>query len=114
VLRGGLDHAAQQLPVCRLDPLAIREGLPGASDAVGEGVSHALELVEAGEPGAGGRDGNPDFDLDPRKRLGRELGQLSLEAADLAAKLGAGEVLVAADSKRNRLSFEQIRHRSRV
>jgi hypothetical protein len=114
VLRGGLDHAPQQLAISPLDLLALAKRGAGEGDAGGEGVSHALELLEAGEPRAARPRGDPNVDLHSREGLYREPGELALEAADLAAQLGSSEALVAIDSKRNRLSCEQLRHRSRV
>jgi hypothetical protein len=114
MLGGGLDHAPQQLAVADLELALLPERDARAGNAVREGVSHALELFEAGKPRTRRHSGDAGIDFDPRERLGREPRELALEAADLAAQLGASEALVAADSKRNRLSFEQFRHRSRV
>ena len=114
VLGRGLDHATQQLAIARLECLAVPERNARAGDSVGESVPHALELFETGKPRTGRCRGNAGVYFDPRERLRREPRELPLEAADLTAQLGAGEALVAADSKRNRLSFEQFRHRSRV
>jgi hypothetical protein len=114
VLGGGLGHLPQQFAISLLDLASLAKRDASATDAVGEGVPYALELVETGEPRAARRRGNPNVDFHSRKGLDRELGELALEAANLAAQLDPSEALVAPESKRNRLSFEQFRHRSRV
>lgn len=114
VLGRRLDHATQQLPVAGLQLPLPAQPDPRLGDAAGERVTHTLQLVEAGEPRTARRRGHARVDRETRERFGGEMGQLALEPPDLAAQLSASEALVAVDSKRNRLSFEQLRHRSRV
>jgi hypothetical protein len=100
VLGGGVEHATQQLAVLRLQLGPLAEGEAGAGDPCGERVAHPLQLAEAGDPRLAPGRGDAGVDLDPGEGLDHEAGELALEAADLAAQLGASEALVAPHSKR--------------
>jgi hypothetical protein len=69
VLRGGIEHAAQQLAVLSLQLLLLPEGQPGSRDPTRQRVAHALQLPQARDPrfAVWGRDAG--VDLDPRERL---------------------------------------------
>lgn len=106
------EHLPQELAVARLDLLALLELAPSGADSRRQGIAHALELAEAERAGrASARGGHRGLDPQARKRLRRELAELTLEAADLAPQLLAGEALVAADAERGGVvSLEQIGH----
>lgn len=110
VLGGSGEHAAEQLPVARLQPGLAAQRVARLGDPPGEAVAHPLQLSQVGDVRDARR---PDAgrDRQPREGLRREPQQLPLEAADLAAQLGPREALVASDQQRvPLLSFEQIRH----
>jgi hypothetical protein len=113
VLGGRGQHPPQQLTIARLDLGLPGERGPGGGDPRRERVAHLLQLPEAGDPRLPEARGNPGVEREPGEGLGREARELVLEAADLAAQLGAREALVAPYSKRaERVSIEQIRHRT--
>jgi hypothetical protein len=104
-------HSPQQLAVAGLDLGLLGERGPRGGDPRCECVAHLLQLLEAGDPRLPEGGGNPAVEREPGEGLGREARELVLEAADLAAQLGAREALVAPYSKRcERFSIEQIRH----
>jgi len=72
VLGGGVEHASQQLAVLSLQLLLLLEGQPGSRDPIRQGVAHALQLPQAGDPrfAVWGRDAG--VDLDPGERLDHE------------------------------------------
>ena len=113
VLGGRRQHAAQHLAVAGLQFALSFESDAGRRDPLGKRVAHPLELLEAGDTRLGKVAGDRGVDGDARKSLGGEPGELMLEAGDLAPQLGAREALVASHSKRReRLSIEQIRHKT--
>ena len=106
-------HAAQELTIAGLQFALCLQRQARRGDPLGKRVAHLLQLVEAGHPRFGEMTGNRSVDDDARKGLGREAGELMLEAGDLAPQLGAREALVASHSKRREhLSIEQIRHKN--
>lgn len=106
-------HAAQQLTIAGLQLTLRLQRQARRGDPLGKRVAHLLQLVEAGNPRFGEMAGDRSVDDDARKGLGREAGELVLEAGDLAPQLGAREALVASHSKRReRLSIEQIWHKN--
>jgi hypothetical protein len=115
VLGRRLDHPPQELTIAPLKLRALAEGEPGRGDPRRQRVTHPLELTEIGDARLGRRCGDRGLDRHPRKRLGLEGGELSLEAADLPSQLGPGEALVAPHpGGGKRLPVEQIQHRDRV
>ena len=109
---GGVrQHPLQQLAVAGLDHRSLVEGDAGSADSGREIVANALQLAEVEDAGLVGRGGHSAVELDPRKSLGEEPGQLLLEPADLAAQLDPRQPLVSTDAERSEsVSFEQIRH----
>jgi hypothetical protein len=115
VLGGRGQHPAQKLavPPLGLGPLAQRPA--SGRDPGRQRIAHLLELLEAGDARLAERSGHPGLDRQPRKGLCREAGELALEPTDLAPQLGTGKALVGSrPERREPLSIEQIRHRSRV
>lgn len=111
VFGGGVEHAAQQLAVASLELGLLLKRLAGRGNPVRKRVAHPLQLPKACDPRLAARDRYAGINLDPRECLHHEVSELALQAADLAAQLGASEALVAPHSKRDRcVSFEQIRH----
>lgn len=102
VLGGVGQHAPQQLAVANLGAGLLAEGEVRLADPHGERVAHPLQLGEAGHPRRAGRRADAGLDLEAGKGLGGEPRELALEAADLAAQLGAGEALVAPRAQRSR------------
>ena len=90
-----LDQALKQLAVGGLDSGLRGERGSGLPGALGELVAHALEGAEVEHAWARRRGGDPVGDVEAAEALEGETRQLELEAADLAAQLGAGEALVA-------------------
>jgi hypothetical protein len=90
-----LDQGAQQLAVGGLDRGLRREGGVGLPDALGKLIAHTLEGAEIEHAWARHRGGHPVGDIEAAEALEGEARQLELEAADLAAQLGARRALVA-------------------
>jgi hypothetical protein len=88
-----LDQGVQQPAVGGLDGGPRGEGGGGLSCTLGKLVAHALEGAEIEHPRAGRRGGDPMGDVEAAEALEGQARQLELEAADLAAQLGAGEEL---------------------
>jgi hypothetical protein len=72
VLRGGIEHTAQQLAVLSLQLLPLPKGQPGARDPIGQRVAHALQLSQVGDSRLAARDGDAGIDLKSRERLDHE------------------------------------------
>ncbi len=86
-------------------PLAQRDAR--LADAFGERIAHPLELLEPGDARLAETGGNAGVEGEPGESLRTQPRELVLEAADLAAQLGAREALVASHSKRRkRFSIE--------
>lgn len=112
VLRWRRQHAPQQLTVAGLDDRLIPQRQTSASDPLGQGVAHLLQLLETGNARFGEVSRDPGVEVKTWKSLDGETRQLVLEAPDLAAQLGAREALIASHAKCcERVSVEQIRHR---
>jgi hypothetical protein len=112
VLGGSVEHAAQQIAVLSLELCLVPEGLLGGRNPLCQGVAYPLQLPQVRDSRFALWSSDAGFDLDPRKSLDRQVRELSLEAADLSAQLGASEALVAPHSKRiGCVSFEQTWHR---
>jgi GAF domain-containing protein len=107
-----LDQGAEKFAVGGLGGGPRGERRAGLAGALGERVAQALELAEVEQ--ARGRAGCDDRveDGDTPEAVEGEVGELELEAADLAAQLGAREALVAVDAKRrlDRLSCQHSGH----
>ena len=115
LVSGGVgEHALQQLAIA-LPELGLLGQRPTCiADPLGQRVAHPLELLQAGDPGRPLRRADAGLDRAQRESLGSQPRELTLEAPDLAAQLGAREALVASLKRNVSLSFEQTRHRSRV
>jgi hypothetical protein len=88
------------------------QGQARLGDPLRQIVAQPLQLSQVEDPRLWRERVDPMADLDPAEGLGKERGELALEAADLAPQLGPGEALVDLDAKPHRaLSCEQIRHR---
>ena len=109
---GGVgEHLLEQLPVGGLDPGSFSQGIARRGNPRRQGIANLLQLTEADQPrlGRGGRDRG--VKCETRKRLAGQLGQLSLEAANLSPQLSAGETLVALDANPSEgVSVEQLLH----
>jgi hypothetical protein len=88
-----LDQGAQQLAVCGLDGGPRGQGGGGLPGALGELVAHPLEGAEIEHMWTRRRRRDPVGDVEAAEALEGQARQLELEAADLAAQLGAGEAL---------------------
>jgi hypothetical protein len=111
VLGGGVEHAAQQIAVLSLELGLVPERLARTRDPFCQGIAHPLQLPQVRDSRFALRRSDAGLDLDSRKGLDHEVRELTLEAADLSAQLGASEALVAPHPKRDRrIQFEQIRH----
>ena len=95
--------------------VALVERQARLADPRREVVAHPLQLAEAEHPRLDGEGADLAADLDSPECLGEEARHLALEAADLASQLGAREALVDPCAKPSEsVSFEQIRHRTRL
>lgn len=99
VLGGRRQHLPQQLAVALLQLVAPAQCDAGIGDPRREGVPDALQLAEIGDPRRPRRRRDPRVHRESREGLGREPGQLSLEAPDLTPQLGPREPFVAAREK---------------
>jgi|GEM_PF-4186601 len=94
--------------------MALVESLAGCADPLGQRVADSLELLEPGDSRLAEPTGDAGVELQSRKGLGAETGELVLEPADLAPQLSARKPLIASNSKRSeRLSFKHVRHKPR-
>jgi hypothetical protein len=109
VLSGGGEHLAQLLAVAFLELVAVVQGDAGVGDPSRQSIAYPLQLAKAGDSRRAGESRDAGVDVKARECLGREAGQLTLEAPDLPPQLGARQPLVV-DLERNRLSFEQLKH----
>ena len=83
------DHALDQRAVALLGVNAACELGPGGRNALGEPVTHTLELADAENARAPGR-GHAPLEVAPRERGREDLAQLTLQPCDLAPEVGAG------------------------
>jgi hypothetical protein len=88
VVRVG-DHPLDERAVVLLDIHTAGKLGPRVCHAVGKPVADPLEVADA-EHARATRGGHAPLEVATRERGGEDLGQLALEAGDLAAKLGAG------------------------
>jgi hypothetical protein len=95
-----LDHLAQQLAGSGLGGGLLGKGGAGLAGALGQLVAQLLELAEVEQARRRCGGGDCVGDGDAAEAVIGEARELELETADLAAQLGAGEALVAADAKR--------------
>lgn len=111
-------HALQQRTVGDLVLAALAQGAARLGNPSGERVADALQLAKPDQTGLASDGRNFGVEPKPRERLGDQVPQLALEAADLAPQLGAGETLVALYAEPGgtkpdgSMSIEQIRHSS--
>lgn len=87
-------HPLQQLAVASLELCPGAESAARGGHARGEGVAHHLQLAEADQPRLTSDGGDPSVDLEPGKGLRDEVGELPLEATDLAPQLGPSKLFV--------------------
>jgi hypothetical protein len=105
-------HLLEQLAIARLQFVLLVQGAPRDGDPIGKGVADPLQVLQVGDPRHVRAGRHLDVEDDAGKGLGREAGQLVLEAADLAPQLDAREALVAPHSKhRECVSIEQFWHK---
>jgi hypothetical protein len=112
VVTWGLDQVAQQLAVGRLGGGLRGQRCTGLAGALDEPVAQALELAEVEQARYRHRRADPVGHGDAAEAVEGEAAQLELEAADLAAQLGAREALVTVDAKRrsDALSCQYLGH----
>ncbi|HEV7769553.1 MAG TPA: hypothetical protein VGO66_02720 [Solirubrobacterales bacterium] len=94
-----LNHAAQQLAVLGLHQRSLAQGHPCFGDAVGECVTHSLQLAQVEHPRLSRDGGDPVLDLGVTEGLAEEPRQLGLEPGDLLAQLRPREALVDLEVK---------------
>lgn len=105
------EHAVEQLMVAGLELVALAQRPAGVLDPRREGVADRLQLAEVERARLPRERRHAGIEPEPREGLGDQGGELPIEAADLAAELGAGKPLVAAYPQRVEVvSFEQMRH----
>jgi hypothetical protein len=99
VFGGRSEHVAQELAVTLLQLVALTQRDASLGDPSRQGVAHPLQLTEIGNSRRSCRAGRASVNPKSREGLGREAGQLALEAPDLAPQLGTSKSLVTVDSK---------------
>lgn len=99
VFGGRRQHFLQQLAVALLQLVALAQRDTSLGDPSRQGVAHPLQLTEVSNSRRSCRAGRASVNSKPREGLGREAGQLPLEAPDLAPQLGTSKSLVTVDSK---------------
>jgi hypothetical protein len=110
-------HLSQQLAVGALDVAAARQLRPRVRPPRRQFVPNPLQLAEVEQPALAMAGERPPAQLGPAEGFAEEAGELTLQARDLAAQLGAGEALVDRRAERAlevallEVSFEHVRHR---
>ena len=98
-LGGRGEHVEQELAVALLQLVSLAQRVTSLGDPSRQGIAHPLQLTEVGDSRRPCRAGRASVNSNPREGLGREAGQLPLEAADLAPQLGTSKSLVTVDSE---------------
>jgi hypothetical protein len=100
VISGRSQHLLEKIAIAGLQFVLLDQSALRLRNAIGEGVSNALELLEPryARLGEAGRDRG--IERKAGEGLGAEPGKLVLETPDLAAQLGTREALIASSSKR--------------
>jgi hypothetical protein len=113
VLGRRLQQLLQQESVGGRDAGALAKSGAAFLDPGRQRIANLLQLTEAERARLVRLCGHGGVDLHPREGLDDDVGEMTLEAADLAPQLSAGKTLVASYPKRREtVSIEQIRHRA--